>query len=235
MESTQLHADKDKQPVQGHEAVDLAQANLPTKLGMFQMRVYRAADGSEPVAVISGNVGGRERLPVRVHSACFTSENLGSLRCDCREQLDFALDYIAREGGVVIYLHQEGRGIGLVQKIRAYALQENGYDTLEANCVLGHPPDSRTYESAASILRDLGVRSIELITNNPDKIESLIGLGINITGRIPAVIQPNHFSAPYLATKFTRMRHIAEEEMRPLASEGLPGEHEPCAQTSAAD
>jgi GTP cyclohydrolase II len=235
MESTQLHADKDKQAVRGQETVDLAQANLPTKLGMFQMRVYRAADGSEPVAVISGDVGGRERLPVRVHSACFTSESLGSLRCDCREQLDFALDYIAREGGVVIYLHQEGRGIGLAQKIRAYALQENGYDTLEANCALGHPPDSRTYESAASILRDLGVRSVELITNNPDKIESLIGLGINITGRIPAVIQPNHFSARYLATKFTRMRHIAEEEMRPLVTESLPGEHEPLAQTSAAD
>ena len=235
MESSQIHGDKDKQAVHSHEAVDFAQANLPTKLGMFQMRVYRAADGSEPVAVISGDVDGRERLPVRVHSACFTSENLGSLRCDCREQLDFALDYIAREGGVVIYLHQEGRGIGLAQKIRAYALQEDGYDTLEANCLLGHPPDSRTYESAASILRDLGVRSVELITNNPDKIESLIGLGINITGRIPAVIQPNHFSAPYLATKFSRMRHIADEKTRPLVNESLPVEHQLRAQTSAAD
>jgi GTP cyclohydrolase II len=199
--------------------VDLAQAQLPTKLGLFQLHVYRAADGSEPVAVISGDVRGRERLPVRVHSACFTSENLGSLRCDCRDQLDFALAYIAREGGVVIYLHQEGRGIGLAQKIRAYALQESGHDTLEANCLLGLPADARTYESAASILRDLGVRSVELITNNPDKIESLICLGIDITGRIPVVIPANHFSAPYLETKFTRMRHISAEGMSPLPGE----------------
>jgi GTP cyclohydrolase II len=233
MESLQLHTEK--QAVHSDGSVDSAQAKLPTKFGLFQMRVYRAADGSEPVAVISGNVRGRERLPVRVHSACFTSENLGSLRCDCREQLDFALDYIAREGGVVIYLHQEGRGIGLEQKIRAYALQENGYDTLEANCLLGHPPDARTYESAASILRDLGVRSVELITNNPDKIESLIGLGIKITGRIPAVIPPNLFSAPYLATKFARMRHIAAEEMPPPISKSLTGEHKPRAQGSVAD
>jgi GTP cyclohydrolase II len=225
MKSTHLHADK---AVHGHETVDFAQAKLPTKLGLFQMRVYRAADGSEPVAIISGNVDGRERLPVRVHSACFTSENLGSLRCDCRDQLDFALDYISREGGIVIYLHQEGRGIGLAQKIRAYALQESGYDTVEANCLLGHPPDSRTYESAATILRDLGVRSVELITNNPDKIESLIRLGVTISGRIPAVIPPNRFSAPYLATKFTRMRHIAAEEMTPPASET-------CDRISAAD
>jgi GTP cyclohydrolase II len=232
MKYTPLNADR--QAVHGHEVVDFAQASLPTKLGMFQMRVYRAADGSEPVAVISGDVAGRERLPVRVHSACFTSENLGSLRCDCREQLDFALDYIAREGGVVIYLHQEGRGIGLAQKIRAYALQENGYDTLEANGLLGHPPDSRTYESAASILRDLDVRSVELITNNPDKIESLIALGINVTGRIPALIPPNCFSAPYLATKFTRMRHIAED-MRTPAVENPPDEHQVLAQSAAAD
>jgi GTP cyclohydrolase II len=192
----------------GGLAVDFAQAKLPTKLGVFQLRVYRAADGTEPVAIISGEVRGRERTPVRVHSACFTSENLGSLRCDCREQLDFALAYIAREGGVVIYLHQEGRGIGLVQKVRAYALQENGYDTLEANCALGLPEDARTYESAASILRDLGVSSVDLITNNPDKIKSLIRLGIDITGRIPVVIPANHFSAPYLETKFPRLRQI---------------------------
>jgi GTP cyclohydrolase II len=193
------------------EGVDVARAKLPTKLGVFQLRVYRAADGTEPVAVIAGEVHGKERLPVRVHSACFTSENLGSLRCDCREQLDFALAYIARQGGVVIYLHQEGRGIGLSQKVRAYALQESGYDTLDANCALGLPADARTYESAAIILRDLGIRSIELITNNPDKIESLLCLGIEVTGRIPVIIPANRFSAPYLETKFTRMRHIPEE------------------------
>jgi GTP cyclohydrolase II len=196
--------------------VNVAQAKLPTELGLFDLRVYRATDGSEPLAIVSGDVHGRERLPVRVHSACFTSENLGSLRCDCRDQLDFAMAYIAREGGVVIYLHQEGRGIGLAQKIRAYALQESGHDTLEANGLLGLPADARTYEAAASILRDLGIRSVELITNNPDKIEALICLGIDVTGRIPVVIPPNHHSAPYLETKFTRMRHISAEGILPI-------------------
>ncbi len=223
------HADHEQPPL------PFSRATLPTKLGVFEVRVYGAVDGSEPVAVISGVVDGRERLPVRVHSSCFTSENLGSLRCDCREQLDFALDYISREGGIVIYLHQEGRGIGLGQKIRAYALQEDGYDTLDANYLLGHPPDSRTYEAAASILRDLGVQSVELITNNPHKIESLIELGVKVTGRIPALIPPNRFSAPYLATKFTRMRHIsAEDPFLPL-SDSLAVDQEPSSQSSAAD
>lgn len=184
---------------------------LPTRFGPMALRTYRSGNGSEPVAIISGEVRGREHLPVRVHSACFTAENVGSLRCDCREQLDFAMEYVARESGVVIYLHQEGRGIGLARKIQAYALQEQGHDTVEANSLLGLPEDARTYEDAALILRDLGVRSVQLITNNPHKIESLRELGVVVTGRIAVVIPANRHSEPYLRTKFTRMGHISDE------------------------
>src|SRR5262249_36048795 len=163
------------------------------------------------IAILSGKVAGAEDLPVRVHSACFTSENVGSLRCDCREQLDFSMELIAREGGAGIYLHQEGRGIGLARKIEAYALQEQGHDTVEANNILGFPDDARTYDDAAAILEELGVRSIRIITNNPRKIEALATLGVTITGRIPVVIPANHHSARYLRTKFTRMGHIVHE------------------------
>jgi len=183
---------------------------LETRFGRFTLCAYQASDGSEPIAMISGEVRGGEHVAVRVHSACFTAENIGSLRCDCREQLDFAMAYVAREGGVVVYLHQEGRGIGLARKIQAYALQEQGHDTVDANSLLGLPEDARTYEDAALILEDLGVRSIRLITNNPRKIASLKALGVAVTGRIPAVIPANHHSESYLRTKFTRMGHILE-------------------------
>lgn len=193
--------------LQGENQQDFPETRLPTRFGTFLARVYKDRDGSEPIAIVSGEVEGKEHVAVRVHSACFTSETLGSLRCDCKEQLDSALGHIAREGGVVIYLHQEGRGIGLAQKIRAYALQEEGYDTIEANCLLDLPPDARSYEAAAFILRDLGVRSIRLISNNPGKIEALISLGIEISGRIPVVIPANEHSSYYLQTKFTKMGH----------------------------
>lgn len=175
------------------------------------MRSYQGRDGSEPIALISGEVEGREGLPVRVHSACFTAENVGSLRCDCREQLDFAMEYVAREGGIIIYLHQEGRGIGLARKIQAYALQEQGHDTIEANSLLGLPEDARTYEDAAMILQDLDVRSIRLMTNNPRKITSLLELGVVVKDRIAVIIPPNDHSERYLQTKFTRMGHIPNE------------------------
>lgn len=191
-----------------HEHQDRPETTLPTKYGNFLVRMYQDPDGSEPLAIISGTVRGKEALPVRVHSACFTSESLGSLRCDCREQLEFALRYIAADGGIVIYLHQEGRGIGLAQKIRAYALQEKGYDTVDANGLLNLPHDARTYEMAAYILRDLGVGSIRLISNNPQKIEALQRLGIVVTGRIPAIIPANEHSAFYLHTKVKKMGHI---------------------------
>lgn len=191
-----------------HQKHDRPETTLPTKYGNFLVRMYQDADGSEPLAIISGEVRGREALPVRVHSACLTSESLGSLRCDCREQLELALKYIAPDGGIVIYLHQEGRGIGLAQKIRAYALQEKGHDTVDANCLLSLPNDARTYEIAAYILRDLGVRSIRLISNSPQKIEALQRLGIVVSGRIPAVIPANEHSAFYLHTKIMKMGHM---------------------------
>ncbi len=184
------------------------QTCLPTRHGNLLVRVYPGAVGSEPLAIMSGNIEGQSNVPVRVHSACFTSESLGSLRCDCQEQLEFALRYVAEHGGIVIYLHQEGRGIGLFQKIRAYALQEIGHDTVDANELLNFPVDTRTYETAADILRDLRVRSIRIITNNPDKIRALIDLGIVVADRIPVIINPNEHSRPYLHTKFTRMGHL---------------------------
>jgi GTP cyclohydrolase II len=187
-----------------------SESRIPTSRGTVRLRVYRDSDGSEPMAVIAGDVK-PERTAVRIHSACFTSENLGSLKCDCREQLNFALEYISRECGVVVYLPQEGRGIGLGDKIRAYSLQEEGYDTLEANRRLGLPVDARTYESAALILRDLGIRSVRLITNNPRKIESLCGQGIQVVERIPVNIPANEHSCNYLATKYNLMGHFSAE------------------------
>lgn len=206
---THTNGDHFEDPQQNH---DRPETRLPTKYGNFLVRMYQDPDGSEPLAIISGRVKGKENLPVRVHSACFTSESLGSLRCDCREQLEFALRYIAANGGIVIYLHQEGRGIGLAQKIRAYALQEKGYDTVDANGMLNLPHDARTYETAASILRDLGVASIRLISNNPHKIEALQRLGTVVSGRIPVVVPATEHSAFYLHTKVTKMGHIFSTE-----------------------
>jgi len=171
-------------------------------------------DGSEPVAILVGDVDGRRDVPVRVHDECYTSEVLGSLKCDCREQLEFAMEFIKRRSpGVVIYLRQEGRGIGLANKIAAYALQEDGHDTVDANRMLGLPDDSRRYDAAAGILEDLGVRSIRLMTNNPRKEEKLLALGVDIAGRIPVLIEPNTHSADYLSAKADRMGHLLPREI----------------------
>ena len=177
--------------------------------GGFRVRAYRDHyDNTEPVALIQGQVAAREDVPVRVHDECLTSEVLGSLKCDCREQLDYALCYIRDNApGVVIYLRQEGRGIGLANKIAAYALQEQGHDTVDANRLLGLPDDARRYEAAAGILSDLGVRSVRLMTNNPRKIEKLSELGVVITGRIPVLIAANQHNAGYLSAKVERMGH----------------------------
>lgn len=150
----------------------------------------------------------RADVPVRVHDECLTSEVLGSLKCDCREQLDHSLRYIRDNApGVVIYLRQEGRGIGLANKIAAYALQEQGHDTVDANRLLGLPDDARRYEAAAGILSDLGVRSVQLMTNNPRKITKLRELGVEVTARIPVLIAANAHNAGYLAAKVERMGH----------------------------
>ena len=186
-----------------------AEAPVPTRFGTFQMFVFRYADdpSKEHVAVVSGDVAGDD-VPVRMHSECLTSEVLGSLKCDCAEQLDRALETIGREGrGVVLYLRQEGRGIGLSNKIRAYTLQALGADTVDANRALGLPDDSRRYAMAAAMLRYLHVESVQLMTNNPDKIEALRALGMNVRGRMPMIIEANPFSADYLATKRDRMHH----------------------------
>jgi len=154
-----------------------------------------------------------EQVVVRVHDACFTSEVLGSLKCDCREQLQLALDYIQDEPpGMVIYLQQEGRGIGLANKIAAYSLQEKGLDTVDANRALGLPDDCREYSAVGHILQELGVKSIRLMTNNPRKINELAALGINVVDRVPCLIKAQKYNKGYLSAKQKRMKHILEEE-----------------------
>jgi len=188
----------------------VAETLLPTHRGAYRVRAYRdMASASEPIAMVVGNVEGLSDVPVRVHDECLTSEVLGSMKCDCREQLDYALNYIRDNApGVVIYLRQEGRGIGLANKIAAYALQEKGHDTVDANRMLGLPDDARRYEAAAHILSDMGIQSIKLMTNNPRKVARLEALGVNISGRLPVLITPNTHSAGYLEATQARMGHI---------------------------
>ena len=192
----------------------VAETLLPTDKGSYRVRAYRNhLDGTEPVAILWGDVQGRSAVPVRVHDECFTSEVLGSLKCDCREQLDYALDYIRRRGpGAVIYLRQEGRGIGLANKIAAYGLQEQGHDTVDANRILGLPDDSRRYEAAQAILRDLQIESVRLLTNNPRKVRKLADLGVSIVERVPVLIRANAHSAGYLHAKHERMGHQLDAE-----------------------
>lgn len=191
----------------------VAETKLPTTRGGFRVRAYRdRISGTEPVAIVYGDVEGREDVPVRVHDECFTSEVLGSLKCDCKQQLHFAMDYVRRRGpGAVIYLRQEGRGIGLANKIAAYALQEDGHDTVDANRLLGLPDDVRRYDAAASILADLGIASVRLMTNNPRKVHELEALGVRINGRIPVLTRTNVHSAGYLEAKARRMGHLLPE------------------------
>jgi GTP cyclohydrolase II len=192
------------------ELVVEAQSPLPTRYGRFSVYVFRGVNepGREHVAIVSGDVRDAQDVPVRMHSECLTSEVIGSLKCDCREQLETALGLIGRGGrGVVLYLRQEGRGIGLANKIRAYALQAEGVDTVDANRVLGLPDDSRTYDQSAAMLRWLGVRSVRLMTNNPEKEGALRKLGIEVRGRIPVLIRPNPHSLAYLEAKRDRMQH----------------------------
>jgi 3,4-dihydroxy 2-butanone 4-phosphate synthase / GTP cyclohydrolase II len=187
-------------------------SRLPTIEGEFNLCIY--ANGKEHLALVKGNVGGKEDVLVRVHSECFTGDVLGSLRCDCGEQLRRAMSLIACEGeGIIIYLRQEGRGIGLVEKLRAYNLQDQGYDTIEANLALGHQADEREYSMAAYILNDLGVHSIRLLTNNPAKIEHLSALGICVSERVPLEPTVHSDNADYLFTKALRMNHLFSFEL----------------------
>jgi GTP cyclohydrolase II len=188
----------------------VAETLLPTEKGHYRVRAYRDhASGTEPLAIVWGEVEGREAVPVRVHDECLTSEVLGSLKCDCKDQLDHALEYIRDNGGgVVIYLRQEGRGIGLANKIAAYALQQQGLDTVDANRALGLPDDARRYHAAAAILADLELANIHLMTNNPRKLDRLAALGVSVSGRIPSVVGTNPHSEGYLEAKAVRMGHL---------------------------
>lgn len=185
-----------------------AETNLPTEFGKFRLRVYRDEQGDEPIALVSGFVDVSKPVNLRIHSACITSEVLGSCKCDCRQQLNQSLEYIAANTGIVIYLHQEGRGIGLGDKVRVYALQEHGYDTIEANEMLGLPIDGRRYDQAIDILRDLSVKKVNLLTNNPEKIAALDQANIEVVSRTPILGKTNPHSATYIETKRTKMGHL---------------------------
>lgn len=190
-----------------------AETLLPTTHGELRFVVYRSESGIEHVAAVAGDVTSDEPVLCRVHSECLTSEVFGSLKCDCKAQLDRALDQLVRRGrGVVLYLRQEGRGIGLGNKIRAYALQEQGHDTVDANRLLGLPDDARDYGEAAAMLRDLGVGRVELLTNNPLKIEGLQAHGIDVVRRRPHLVEMPKPAEAYVATKQARMGHLREEE-----------------------
>lgn len=192
-----------------------AETNLPTRHGTFAVTVFRDAENNEHLAISKGDLRGAEMVLTRVHSECFTSEVLGSLKCDCREQLELALESVAKAGrGVVIYLRQEGRGIGLGNKIRAYALQESGADTIEANVKLGLPVDARRYDLAAAILQQLQVRSIQLMTNNPDKAAQLEQFGVQVAGRVESHIAANEHSLGYLDTKRDKMGHWIKKSLK---------------------
>lgn len=186
-----------------------ATAELPSSFGTFTVVAFDAIDGREHAAIIRGNVDNQSDVLVRVHSECFTGDVMGSLRCDCRQQLEHSLQLVgAAERGIVLYLRQEGRGIGLANKIKAYALQDEGLDTVEANHALGFQDDERNYEVAAQMLKALGVTSIQLMTNNQTKVDGLKQSGINVSARIPIVMEANSFNATYLRTKREKSGHL---------------------------
>lgn len=189
---------------------NLVQTRIPTAHGNFTLHYFsNNIDNKEHIALVKGDVANTEDILVRIHSECFTGDVLGSRRCDCGEQLDLALQLINEAGaGILIYLRQEGRGIGLLKKLQAYNLQDEGLDTVDANIHLGHLADERAYDFAALMLKDLKVKSISLLTNNPKKIEGLIELGIKVNHRIPVEAHIHNDNQDYLRTKVEKMSHL---------------------------
>ena len=190
----------------------VAMAELPSRFGDFHIVAFENnRDGKEHVAITKGDVIGAKDVPVRLHSECLTGDAIGSLRCDCRDQLETALTTIGQmERGMVLYLRQEGRGIGLINKIRAYSLQDQGLDTVEANLALGFRDDERDYAVAAHMLLSLKIDSVQLMTNNPKKIDQLTQYGINVTGRIPHIMPTNEHNRFYLETKAAKSGHMID-------------------------
>ncbi len=187
----------------------VAVAELPSRFGRFKIIAFwNNRDGKDHIALVHGDVMGAEDLPTRLHSECLTGDALGSLRCDCRDQLEVSMRKVAAmERGAILYMRQEGRGIGLVNKVKAYSLQDRGLDTVEANLALGFRDDERDYAVAAHMLASLNIGSVQLMTNNPNKIGQLQQLGVKVTGRIPHVMPATEFNRAYLETKATRSGH----------------------------
>jgi len=187
----------------------IIETKLPTSFGEFQIVGYTAStDDEHYVALVKGEVAGVSDVLVRLHSECLTGDTFRSLRCDCGQQLEAALAMLEREGrGVIVYLPQEGRGIGLLNKLRAYRLQEDGFDTVDANLALGLPVDLRSYEVGAGILVDLGIESVRLITNNPAKVEGIAGYGLNVSGQVVVPIPTNPHNERYVQAKVDRLGH----------------------------
>jgi GTP cyclohydrolase II len=212
-------------------------ADLPTRFGNFRIVAFwNNRDAKEHIAVVHGDVLGASDVPTRLHSECLTGDALGSLRCDCRDQLEVALSVLgSMERGCLLYLRQEGRGIGLINKVRAYALQDGGLDTVEANLALGFRDDERDYAIAAHMLLSLSIRSVLLMTNNPSKIRQLTQYGVKVAGRVPHVIPSNPFNRFYLETKASRSGHFIDlsgrsrlaEQSDPVLVEGMPTDQEP--------
>ncbi|HEY6712094.1 MAG TPA: GTP cyclohydrolase II [Rubrobacter sp.] len=189
------------------------ETRLPTPFGEFRLKAYEnEMDDLTHLALLMGGLEDKENVLVRVHSACLTGDALHSLRCDCGDQLEAAMERVAAEGkGVIIYMQQEGRGIGLLNKMKAYHLQDEGLDTVEANQRLGLAADLRDYGIGAQILKDLGLRRIRLLTNNPTKVVGLRGFGFEITERVPIEIEPNEYNERYLKTKREKLNHLFEK------------------------
>jgi len=197
----------------GHAAIP-SEAFLPTEFGKFRIQVFHEKQtGLDHVALTLGDMSGPDPVLVRVHSECLTGDVFSSQRCDCGPQLHAALNAIVNRGwGVLLYLRQEGRGIGLHAKIQAYRLQDEGADTLDANLMLGHPADARNYAIAADMLRDLNVTSVELMTNNPEKIHQLQQHGIQVVQQTPLIVGMNQYNKEYIETKIERMGHTIERD-----------------------